>query len=123
LACGIACVLEQPFYAEKTRSKPRDSAIYTIFYRRINGLRWSDLLPAGPSHFLSPQDLSPVSLCLLPVNDLPAFKANPAPLKRIVGMTYGSKIKSVGPLVKTDGMKAVRKSESSHIQVVHEFTF
>jgi hypothetical protein len=38
-------------------------------------------------------------------------------------MTYGSKIKSVGPLVKTDGMKAVRKSESSHIQVVHEFTF
>ena len=36
-------------------------------------------------------------------------------------MTHGSKIKSVGPLVKTDGMKAVRKSERSHIQVVHEF--
>ena len=36
-------------------------------------------------------------------------------------MPYGSKIKSVAPLVKTDGMKAVRKSEQSHIQVVHEF--
>jgi hypothetical protein len=29
---GIGCVLEQPFYADKTRSKPRDRAIYTIFY-------------------------------------------------------------------------------------------
>src|SRR4249920_94373 len=80
-----------------------------------------DPLALCASHFRSAQDFNPQSLCLLPVNDLPAFKANPTPLKRIVGMTYGSKIKSVGPLVKTDGMKAVRKSEISHIQVVHEF--
>src|SRR5262245_3947777 len=78
-------------------------------------------LPAGPSHFRSAQDFSPASLCLLPVNDLPVFQANPTPLKWIVGLPDGSKIKSVGPLVKTDGMKAAWKSERSHIQVVHEF--
>jgi hypothetical protein len=33
---------ERPFHAEKTRSKPLDRAIYTIFYRLINTLRWSD---------------------------------------------------------------------------------
>ena len=59
LARGISCILEWLFHTEKTRSKPLDRAIYTIFYRRINGLRWSDLLPAGPSHFLSPQDFRP----------------------------------------------------------------
>ena len=48
--------------------------------------------------FFRPKTFAPRRFCLLPVNDLPAFKANPAPLKRIVGMTYGSKIKSVGPL-------------------------
>src|SRR5215510_2591073 len=79
------------------------------------------LSPELPPHFRLAQDFGPQSLCLLPVDDLPVFKANPTPLKRIVGMPDGSKIKSVGPLVKTDGMKAVRKSERSHIQVVHEF--
>ena len=57
----------------------------------------------------------------LSINDLPAFKANPTPLQRIVGMPYGGKIKSMGPLVKTDGMKAVWESERSYVQVVHEF--
>jgi hypothetical protein len=32
-ARGIGCVLERPFHFEKTRYKPRDRAIYTIFYR------------------------------------------------------------------------------------------
>ena len=113
--------LRVAFSHQKTRSKPLGRAIYTAFHRLIDGLHWCDPLALCASHFLSPQGFSPVSLCLLPVNDLPAFKANATPLKRIVGMTYGSKIKSVSPLVKTDGMKAVRKSESSHIQVVHEF--
>ena len=36
-------------------------------------------------------------------------------------MPYGGKIKFVGPLVKTDGMKAVWESEASYVQVVHEF--
>jgi hypothetical protein len=36
-------------------------------------------------------------------------------------MPYGSKIKSMGPLVKTDGVKAVWKFETSQIQMVHEF--
>src|SRR4030095_10425422 len=80
-----------------------------------------DPLALCASYFRSARDFSPQSLCFLPVNDLPASKTNPTPLKRIVGMPYGSKIKSVSPLVKTDGMKAVRKSERSHIQVVHEF--
>jgi hypothetical protein len=33
------------FHAEKTRSKPPDRAIYTVFYRLINDLRRSDPEP------------------------------------------------------------------------------
>ena len=87
----------------------------------LDRLRMVDPLHAGPSHFRSAQDFSSQSLCLLPVDDLPVFKANPTPLKRIIGLPYRGKIKLVGPLVKTDGMKAIWKSERSHIQVVHEF--
>ena len=38
------------FHAEKTRSKPLERAIYTIFYWLINGLRRSDPEPGFPSH-------------------------------------------------------------------------
>jgi hypothetical protein len=41
-ARGIACILDWLFHSEKTYSKPLDRAIYTIFYRLINGLCWSD---------------------------------------------------------------------------------
>jgi hypothetical protein len=57
----------------------------------------------------------------LPVNDLSALIADSTPPKWIVGLARGGKIKSVGPLVKTNGMKAVRKAERDYIQVVHEF--
>src|SRR5262245_31177815 len=41
------CILEWLFHAEKTRSKLPDRAIYTVFYRLINGLRRSDNHLAG----------------------------------------------------------------------------
>jgi hypothetical protein len=72
-------------------------------------------------NFGSDQNFGAATFCLLPVNHLPVFKANPTPLKRIVGLPYGGKIKSVGPLIKTDGVEAVWKSERDYIQVVHEF--
>src|SRR5512145_2873884 len=34
--------LRVAFHAEKTRSKPLERAIYTVFYRLINGLHRSD---------------------------------------------------------------------------------
>jgi len=50
LARGIACILDWLFHSEKTHSKPLDRAIYTIFYRLINGLRWATRRKAlGPS--------------------------------------------------------------------------
>jgi hypothetical protein len=47
LAHGIALLLEWPFHAEKTCSKPLNRAIYTIVFRLINGLRWSDPQPSA----------------------------------------------------------------------------
>ena len=65
-------------------------------------------------------NLRPASFCLLPVNDLLPFRANPTPLKRIIGLAYGEDI-VCGYARKTDGMKTVWKSERGYIQVVHEF--
>jgi hypothetical protein len=45
LAHGIALLLEVAFSREKTCSKPLNRAIYTIVFRLINGLRWSDPQP------------------------------------------------------------------------------
>jgi hypothetical protein len=41
----LSVFVRATFRLEKTSSKPLNRAIYTIFYRLINGLRWSDLEP------------------------------------------------------------------------------